>query len=63
MANDKLAQQVRSAGFEKEARMIESVAPEDEARFEAWLDEDDNRERWEAAISSARARLSPEEEE
>jgi hypothetical protein len=45
---------LRAAGFDKEADIVESVTPEQEAEFERWLAIPANRTRWDLAIEMAR---------
>lgn len=49
---------LRDHGFHEEADMIAGVTPEDEARFDEWLSDPVNRERWEAALAEAREGVS-----
>lgn len=50
---------LRDAGYHDEADRIEAVTAEDKAAFEEWLNEDDNRKRWDDAIAQAAERLLP----
>lgn len=52
MERDDLIAELREAGFHEEARRIASVTPTQEAAFEAWLANPENRRRWDEALAS-----------
>lgn len=47
---------LREAGYPRVAKIIEDIGPEQEAAFDAWLSDPENKAAWEAALLAPRTR-------